>query len=79
MIRNDQELASRDRKGELGLHCQNMKVGEWVMTPGKLGVVYVVVETSLSNEEEGRPKTRRTSRSQGLGGSLVGDLQEWVV
>ena len=76
MVRTDQELASRDRKGELGLHCQNMKVGEWTLEQGKLGVVYVVVETSLS-EQEARPITgRRKGKSQKLADA---DLHEWVV
>ena len=73
MIRNTQELATRDRKAELGLHCQNMKVGDWTMKHGVLGVVYVVVETSLS-EKDDIPRTKNIRR---LGLKENGDLQDW--
>eukprot|EP00090_Calanus_glacialis_P026113 TRINITY_DN40961_c0_g1_i1.p1 TRINITY_DN40961_c0_g1~~TRINITY_DN40961_c0_g1_i1.p1 ORF type:complete len:273 (-),score=111.49 TRINITY_DN40961_c0_g1_i1:47-745(-) len=73
MIRNTQELATRDRKAELGLHCQNMKVGDWTMKHGVLGVVYVVVETSLSEKDD----IPRTKKIRQLGLKENGDLQEW--
>ena len=50
MIRNNQELATRDRKAELGLHCQNLRVGNWTMKKGCLGIVYLVVETSMTGQ-----------------------------
>merc|ERR1711892_59451 len=59
MIRNNQELATRDRKAELGLHCQNLRVGNWTLKKGCLGIVYLVVETSIT-EKDDRPGTVRT-------------------
>ena len=74
MIRNDRELSLRDRKAELGLHCQNLKVGDWTVKDGLLGVVYVVVETTVVRKKD-RARTHRGARGP------VDDthLQEWVV
>merc|ERR1712192_159423 len=37
------------RRGELAVHCLNSGLGEWdnPNTQGRLGIVYMVVETSL--------------------------------
>ena len=74
MIRSDKELSMRDRKAELGLHCQNLKVGDWTVKGGLLGVVYLVVETTVVKKNV-RAKTHRGT--QGLGDDS--DLQEFVV
>ena len=74
MIRNDKELSIRDRKAELGLHCQNLQVGDWTVKDGLLGVVYLVVETTVIRKTE---RTRTQKGTQGLGEDT--DLQEWVV
>ena len=48
MIRNNKELTMRDRKADLGMHCQNLKVGDWTMKKGSLHFFFLCSTPAVS-------------------------------
>ena len=53
MLRSDPELegGGGSRGAERGLICLNLRVGSWEPRPGRLGLVYIVVETAGARQD----------------------------